>query len=111
MTILLDANISWRLVKNLSKHFRNVLHVRHTGLPDPAQDDQIWLWAKLNNAVIITNDQDFINMLSTYGFPPKVVLLRKGNLTTKQIDRLLTEFKLEIEHLGESETYGLLEIY
>lgn len=33
--LLLDANISWRLMANLKKHFNNCLHVDHVGLKTP----------------------------------------------------------------------------
>ncbi|WP_246859478.1 DUF5615 family PIN-like protein [Spirosoma sp. KCTC 42546] len=55
------------------------LHVTRTGLPIPAKDIAIWQWARINNRTIVTNDDDYYNLANTYGFPPKVILLRMGN--------------------------------
>ena len=49
------------------------------GLAVPANDIEIWDYALLNNLIIITNDDDFLNLATQKGFPPKVVLLRIGN--------------------------------
>lgn len=111
MNILLDANLSWRLVKQLSPYFSRALHISQTNLANPATDIAIWNWAKLNQFIIVTNDDDFRDLLSTYGFPPKVVLLRKGNLSTDDICRVLIGCKTEIDLLHQSDTYGLIEIY
>ncbi|HRD80765.1 MAG TPA: DUF5615 family PIN-like protein [Saprospiraceae bacterium] len=111
MKILLDANISWRLVRRLSAEFSVVEHVTRTGLPIPADDLQIWNWALANGFTIISNDEDFANLLLLRGYPPKVVLLRKGNLTTDQVAAILIARKSDIEALENSAHYGLLEIY
>jgi len=57
--ILLDANISWRLITTLKIHFDVVLHVDDIGLSQPAKDSEIWNYAKTENAIILTNDDDF----------------------------------------------------
>jgi len=111
MKILLDANISWRLVRRLSAEFSVVEHVTRTGLTIPADDLQIWNWALANGFTIISNDEDFANLLLLRGYPPKVVLLRKGNLTTDQVAAILIARKSDIETLENSAHYGLLEIY
>lgn len=73
MTILLDANLSYHLVKKVADLFPDCLHVTRTGLPIPAEDIDIWQWARANNRAIITNDDDYYHLANTYGFPPKVV--------------------------------------
>jgi predicted nuclease of predicted toxin-antitoxin system len=109
--LLLDANLSWRLVKRLSTNFASVEHVNKTGLPVPADDKDIWDWALENDFIIVTNDEDFSNLLLMRGFPPKVVLLRRGNQTTNQVAALLSASQADIEALYNSSHYGLLEIY
>ena len=59
MKLLIDANLSWRLVKLISKSFPGSIHVSKTGLKIPAIDKQIWDWAKKNGYTIVTNDEDF----------------------------------------------------
>ena len=42
MKLLLDANVSWRLVSSLKLHFEECFHVDNTGLNFPAKDKEIW---------------------------------------------------------------------
>ncbi|MEN8122693.1 MAG: DUF5615 family PIN-like protein [Bacteroidota bacterium] len=108
--LLLDANLSYRLVKKLHKIYPESIHVTRTGLPIPAQDIAIWEWAKKNNYLIVTNDEDFEHLLNLYHFPPKVILLRTGNQLTNSIAKILFEYFDEIVSFEKSEELGLLEI-
>ncbi len=111
MKLLLDANLSWRLVKSLSLIYENVEHVNSVGLKVPAKDFEIWNWAKKNGHTIVTNDEDFLQLVMNQGYPPKIILIRIGNQSSKHILDLLTTMKPEIELFYSSETHGLLEIY
>ncbi|MFN4299832.1 MAG: DUF5615 family PIN-like protein [Thermaurantimonas sp.] len=111
MKLLLDANISWRLVKKLAGVVPNVLHVNDSGLPMPAKDEEIWSWALHNDFVIVTNDEDFLNFSLLKGFPPKVILLRKGNLSTNEVAALLISCYHDIEIFCNAPADGVLEIF
>lgn len=111
MKLLLDANISWRLIPGLKKHFTDCIHVEATSLDKPAKDIDIWNFAKANNYIIITVDTDFIHFITLYGFPPKVVLLRTGNQHTSFLEQIISTHKKDIEQLYQSPEIGLLEIY
>ncbi|MFK7946003.1 MAG: DUF5615 family PIN-like protein [Saprospiraceae bacterium] len=110
MRLLLDANLSWRLAKTLSDVFYYIVHVDKVDLPVPAKDMEIWEYAKKHDLMIVTNDEDYYYLLSQKGFPPKVILLRMGNQSTKEITKVLTKHQQEILDLYETEDYGLLEI-
>jgi len=110
VSLLLDANLSWRSVEVLNNHFDNCYHVDNIGFIVPAKDSEIWSYAKNNKLVIITNDEDFLNLQVLWGFPPKVVLLRTGNLKRKEIEDILINSKKDIVNLLESDEFGLLEI-
>ncbi|MDR3338023.1 MAG: DUF5615 family PIN-like protein [Treponema sp.] len=109
MKLLLDANLSWRLTAVLSKHFGECAHVNKIGLPLPPPDSQIWKYAAENEYIIVSQDSDFLNFLETQGYPPKVVLLRTGNISRKQAEIILLHAKALIEELDQ-ENMGLLEI-
>jgi predicted nuclease of predicted toxin-antitoxin system len=109
MKILLDANISWKLTKALSPIFGECLHVDNIGITVPAQDVDIWDYAKENGFIIITKDNDFVDLLEVKGYPPKIVLLKTGNSSSKALVQLLTNSKTLIQELSEND-YGLLEI-
>jgi len=110
MKILLDANISWKLVNKLTPVFGECAHVDSIGIKVPAKDEQIWQYALDNGYIIVTKDNDFLKLLESKGFPPKVVLIRTGNNSSKILSDLIIEAKSKIEDLENNE-YGLLEIF
>jgi len=99
MKVLLDANISWKLVNTLASVFGECAHVDLIGFKVPAKDRDIWNYARENGYIIITKDIDFLDLLELKGFPPKVVLIKTGNNSSKTLADL------------ENNEYGLLEIY
>jgi predicted nuclease of predicted toxin-antitoxin system len=70
MKLLVDANLSWRLTKILENEFAGIKHVEQTDLPIPATDIQIWDFARSNGYIILTNDEDFLNLLLQKGSDP-----------------------------------------
>jgi predicted nuclease of predicted toxin-antitoxin system len=109
MKLLLDANISWRLSAILSEHFGDCTHVNKTELSKPAKDTEIWKYAAENGYTIVTQDSDFLNLFEARGFPPKVILLRIGNMDRRTTENVLLQNKSSIFDL-ENGNYGLLEI-
>jgi predicted nuclease of predicted toxin-antitoxin system len=109
MKLLLDANVSWRLSAILSEHFGDCIHVNKTELPKPAKDTEIWKYAAENGYTIVTQDSDFLNLFETWGFPPKIILLRTRNIDRKTTENILLHNKESIFDL-ENGNYGLLEI-
>jgi len=109
MKLLLDANLSWRLIPVLYQHFGECAHVNKIDLPKPASDTEIWNYAAVNDYVIVTQDSDFLNFLEIKGFPPKVILIRVGNMDRKTAENILIQAKSSIFEL-ENSNCGLLEI-
>jgi predicted nuclease of predicted toxin-antitoxin system len=109
MKLLLDANISWKLTSPLTEIFGNCSHVDKIGITVPAQDIDIWTYANKNGYIIVTKDNDFVDLLEVKGYPPKIVLLKTGNNSSKAIMELLVTAKKLIQDLSEN-NYGLLEI-
>ena len=105
MKLLLDANISWRLVRLLQDTYSDVIHINDTSLPKSAKDYEIWLFAKEQNRLIISNDEDFYKLSLLKGFPPKVVILRSGNQSTQKIAQILVNHKKDIQALSVSYTH------
>jgi predicted nuclease of predicted toxin-antitoxin system len=58
----------------------------------------------------VTQDSDFNELNSLYGFPPKIIWIRTGNLKTQSIVDILVNHYLEIEKFVEDKTYGCFEI-
>ena len=84
MKILLDQNISFRVVSLLSGSFDEVGHVKSLQLVD-ASDLDIWQFALNNNYTIVTFDSDFIDLATLKGSPPKIIWLRFGNSSNLKI--------------------------
>ncbi len=97
MKLLLDENISYRILKHIEGAFPGSVHVNALG-PDLRTDGSIWQYAKKNGYVIITFDSDFIQIAALRGAPPHVILLQLRNPGYLQIATVLIERK----HLLES---------
>jgi predicted nuclease of predicted toxin-antitoxin system len=50
-------------------------------------------------------------LLETKGYPPKIILMKTGNITRKQMETILLQAKQSIIELYNNEEYGLLEVY
>jgi len=108
--LLLDANLSWRLIKQLADDYELVEHVDKINLPVPAKDTEIWDYALKSDFIIATNDEDFLNLSISKGFPPKIILFKTGNQSTSQIVDLFQKHKSQIEDFKQDDTLGVLEV-
>lgn len=112
MKLLLDANISWKLAATLKDHFNDCIHVNNISeLVFPAKDIEIWEYAKNNGYTIVTQDNDFSDIVELKGFPPKIVWLKTGNCSSKKMADLLIRSKEVIKEFLELEECGLLKIF
>jgi len=110
ISLLLDANLSWRSIVILKIHFDDCCHVDDIGLPMPAKDTEIWNYAQKREMLIVTNDEDFLQLSTIKGFPPKVLLLRMGNQSRKFTEQTLINMKDQIKAFVESYEHGILEL-
>ncbi|WP_163400531.1 DUF5615 family PIN-like protein [Flavobacterium fluviatile] len=111
MKLLLDANISWRIIKLIENDFPNCSHSKDIKITQPAKDIEIWDFAKKNDFTILTHDDDFEKLLLLKGLPPKVIILKTFNQNTKQIAELLISKKEIIESFILNNDLMILEIY
>ncbi len=95
MKLLFDQNISFRITKKLKNYFSDCLHVSDCGLSD-CEDQVIWKYAKDNDFVIVTFDSDFYDISMINGYPPKMIWIRTGNLTTNEIAQLMIHNEMVI---------------
>jgi predicted nuclease of predicted toxin-antitoxin system len=110
MKLLFDQNISFRIVRSLPETFAESKHIRSAGLND-CDDADIWLFAKQNSFTIVTFDADFFDLSVVWGFPPKIVWLRTGNLTTSEItERIILNYSI-ISSFIDNPEQSCLEIY
>ena len=88
MKLLLDENLSRRLVRRIVDLFPGSRHVEFVGLLQ-VPDSLAWAYAKANDFSIVTADADFYEMASTLGPPPKVIWLKGCDYPTAVTEDLL----------------------
>jgi predicted nuclease of predicted toxin-antitoxin system len=98
--LLLDQNLSPRLVKSLDKLYPGSKHVRDVRLQS-APDDAVWGYARKGGFVIVSKDADFHQRSFLSGPPPKVVWIRRGNCTTADIEAILRDHHRDLLAFGE----------
>lgn len=110
MKLLLDQNISRKLVDELEDLFPESNHVYLLGLHS-ASDAEIWEYARSNGFVIVTQDSDFNERSLVYGYPPKVIWFRTNNTSTQNIKKLLRKHSQDIVLFEKDKTLGCLQIF
>lgn len=99
MKLLLDQNLSPRIVGAVAAQYPGSVHVREFDL-QAAEDETIWQFAKERGYVIVSKDSDFRHRAFVRGQPPKVGWVRLGNCTT---DDVLDSIVRHREHLAAFE--------
>ncbi len=90
MRLLFDQNISFRLIHKISELYSEATQVREAGLEN-ATDNEIFEYALQNDYTIVTFDADFCDLNNLKGFPLKIIWLRTGNITTKNLERIFRD--------------------
>ncbi len=107
MKLLLDHNLSPRLVSRLSHLYPGTAHVRDFELQS-AHDEPIWKFAIEHEFSIISKDSDFHQLAFVEGPPPKVIWIRLGNCSTGAIEHLLIQSRAEVSRFIEDEESAFL---
>jgi predicted nuclease of predicted toxin-antitoxin system len=95
LRLLLDQNLSPRLLDVLTDLYPGSTHVRNVGL-QAADDDAVWVHAAREGFAIVSKDADFRQRSFLFGHPPKVIWIRRGNCTTDEIAALLHAHHFDI---------------
>lgn len=109
MKLLLDQNLPRRLTAELLPSFPGSGHVRDFGL-ERATDNEIYTFAAKGGFCIVTKDVDFRDLVAVNGFPPKVVLIRFGNVPNAALSRRLLGEVEAIEEFLARDDAGTLEL-
>lgn len=109
MKLLLDENLSRRLVSDLQAEFPGSTQVALVGLGQ-ANDRGIWEYAKLHDYVIVTKDEDFHDLQTAWGYPPKIILLAMGNSANQAVLQALTKSATQLQESLADDRIGLVEL-
>ena len=103
-TIWLDAHLSPRLAHWLAATFEvQAVAVRDLGLRQ-AEDHDIFFAARKVGAIVVTKDNDFLDLLERHGSPPKIIWLRFGNSSNLKIAHKLVLHQDAIRAFNEDKT-------
>lgn len=109
MKLLFDQNLAASLSRHFMDHYPGSAHLQDLGL-ERASDIAIWNIAKLEGYTLVSKDSDFVDLQAALGFPPKVVWIIAGNVTTAQIRVKLDDAEEALARLDLDPSLGLLEL-
>ncbi len=105
MKFWLNANLAPRIANWLCQEFKidcvALLDMKEESLSDEA----IFERARKVNAIVITKDFDFVNLVTSRGAPPQVLILSVGNCTNKELIEILRKNfgeALKLIHEGQA---------
>jgi len=105
MTIWIDAHLSPSLALWINKNFPDIeaKSLRSLGLRD-ALDIDIFQNAKKAGAILMSKDDDFVQLVQTFGPPPAIILVTCGNTSNARMREILSRklsLILELIKAGE----------
>jgi predicted nuclease of predicted toxin-antitoxin system len=109
MKLLLDENLTFRLVKALLADYPGSCHVKDVGLLE-TNDHLVWQWAQRNGFAILTQDADYEELARLRGQPPKVIYLRFGNSSLLNILHQLRHYRPTIAAFLADSKLACLEL-
>ena len=107
MKLLLDENLSDKIIYRIADLYPDSAHVKTLGLIN-TDDAIIWEYAKTNDFVIVSKDSDFYQRSLLYGHPPKFIYLRIGNSPTSKIVQILRDNFDTIAQFEDRESESIL---
>lgn len=110
MKLLLDQNLSRRLIPSLEPYYPGTTQVLLVGL-EKATDAKIWSFANENGFVIVTKDSDFEELSILKKSPPKVILIKLGNTYNQSVLSALIDNHAYIEETLNQPYVSRLEIF
>lgn len=93
MTFWLNAQLPPSMARWLSATFGvSVVTLYEVGLRD-AQDVEIFEAARTNgdSTVVVSKDQDFVDLVMRLGPPPQLLWLTCGNITNRDLQRIFSQ--------------------
>lgn len=109
MKLLLDENLSHRLVLGLQAAYPGSSQIAFLGLSG-ADDHTVWRYTRDHGFVIVTKDDDFLDLSAHYGPPPVVIWLLLGNCSNAKVLSALQEQQAVIAEIVDAGRVGVIEL-
>jgi predicted nuclease of predicted toxin-antitoxin system len=111
MKILVDQNISFRILPLLTNELPSFEHIKFNHLEN-SNDYDIFMYARQHHFdAIVTLDEDFNSLQLLHGIPPKIIWLRGNNVKTKHLSEVINQNVQCILSFLEDEDTDCLEIW
>ena len=110
MKLLLDENLSRRIVPAILLHYPGSSQVALLGL-ERASDADLWAYARQHGFIIVTKDSDFVDLSTFHGQPPKVILLKTGNQTWQTTAQILINRRESLESALIAANAACIDLY
>jgi predicted nuclease of predicted toxin-antitoxin system len=103
MKLWIDAQLSPAIAAWINRTFDDIEaeSVRALGLRD-ATDPEIFEEAKKSDAVVMSKDDDFIQLIEQRGTPPKLIWITCGNTSNARMREILSTALLKAIELLQS---------
>jgi predicted nuclease of predicted toxin-antitoxin system len=108
--LFFDQNLSPRLATRLDDLFPDSAHVQDFGLSQ-APDTILPDFAEREGFILVSKNSDFFEPGLLRGHSAKIVWIRWGNCSTREIEHVLRRDTTHIEHLARTENLFLLMLY
>ena len=110
MRLIVDENLSPALAHRLGDIFPSFIHVRDIGMKR-ADDFVIWEYAKANDLIIVSKDADMHDLSLVFGNPPKVLWIKLGNCSSRQVETLIRTDYNVIKLFHNDDEVSLLRLH
>lgn len=94
MKLLLDENLPPALVSALDDLFPGSTHALTLGFGQ-TPDIEVYRYAGSHGFTILTKDSDYDALSARYGAPPKVILLKVGNMLSAELRQFVQARKAD----------------
>ncbi len=107
MKFLIDANLPFKLARNLKEMGFDVLHTDDLPNKERTTDKEKRKFAVEQNRIVITKETDFLDSHLLQNIPSKLLLVTTGNITNNELIRLFNKNFETMLKLFDS--YNLIE--
>ena len=108
MKLLLDFNLSPKLIPLISDLFPGSIHLSSPGFHGETDDWVIWEYAREHSFALLTTDGDFLRIAEERGHPPRIIRLARMNYRTRFAAELLRRYSIRIAEFGLSDQAVLI---
>jgi predicted nuclease of predicted toxin-antitoxin system len=109
MKLLIDQNISKRIIESISDTFSDSIHVNSIA-STTSTDNELWDYALKNEFILVTTDSDFFNHCIISDQSPKIILVQGEVITSNKMEWALRINQEAIEQFIDEDPANCLTI-